>query len=116
MEGSNLAVWVTTTFPRSGMRARSVISFIRTCNRFHDGSSPFCGRRPLHPSRPVRARFALASRSIPSASSATSIPKIYGNFIEHLGRCIDGGVFDEKSPLSDSNGFRTRRARCRQRS
>src|SRR5215469_14419986 len=33
-------------------------------------------------------------------------PKIYGNFIEHLGRCIDGGVFEEKSPLSDSNGFR----------
>jgi alpha-L-arabinofuranosidase len=33
-------------------------------------------------------------------------PKIYGNFIEHLGRCIDGGIFDEKSPLSDSNGFR----------
>jgi alpha-N-arabinofuranosidase len=33
-------------------------------------------------------------------------PKIYGNFIEHLGRCIQGGVFDEKSPLSDSNGFR----------
>ena len=33
-------------------------------------------------------------------------PKIYGNFIEHLGRCIDGGVFDEKSRLSDSNGYR----------
>lgn len=33
-------------------------------------------------------------------------PKLYGNFIEHLGRCIDGGVFDEKSPLSDGNGFR----------
>jgi len=33
-------------------------------------------------------------------------PKIYGNFIEHLGRCIDGGVFEEGSPLSDSNGFR----------
>jgi len=33
-------------------------------------------------------------------------PKIYGNFIEHLGRCIDGGIFEEKSPLSDSNGFR----------
>ena len=33
-------------------------------------------------------------------------PKIYGNFIEHLGRCIDGGVFDEKSPLADANGFR----------
>lgn len=33
-------------------------------------------------------------------------PKIYGNFIEHLGRCIDGGIFDEKSPLSDSDGYR----------
>jgi alpha-N-arabinofuranosidase len=33
-------------------------------------------------------------------------PKIYGNFIEHLGRCIDGGVFDEKSDLSDANGYR----------
>jgi alpha-N-arabinofuranosidase len=32
--------------------------------------------------------------------------KIYGNFIEHLGRCIDGGVFEENSPLSDANGFR----------
>ncbi len=33
-------------------------------------------------------------------------PKLYGNFIEHLGRCIYGGVFDEKSSLSDANGFR----------
>src|SRR3954463_11471549 len=33
-------------------------------------------------------------------------PKIYGNFIEHLGRCIDGGVFEERSSLSDPAGFR----------
>jgi alpha-N-arabinofuranosidase len=33
-------------------------------------------------------------------------PKIYGNFIEHLGRCIDGGVFQEGSRLSDANGYR----------
>src|ERR1039457_4361098 len=33
-------------------------------------------------------------------------PLIYGNFIEHLGRCIDGGIFEEKSPLSDADGFR----------
>ncbi|MGH9663692.1 MAG: alpha-N-arabinofuranosidase, partial [Bryobacteraceae bacterium] len=32
--------------------------------------------------------------------------KIYGNFAEHLGRCIDGGIFEEKSPLSDSEGYR----------
>jgi len=33
-------------------------------------------------------------------------PKLYGNFIEHLGRCIEGGVFEEGSPLSDANGYR----------
>ena len=31
---------------------------------------------------------------------------IYGNFIEHLGRCIYGGLFEPGSPLSDENGFR----------
>jgi len=33
-------------------------------------------------------------------------PKIYGNFVEHLGRCIEGGIFDEGSPLADGRGFR----------
>lgn len=33
-------------------------------------------------------------------------PKIYGNFLEHLGRCVEGGVFEEGSPLSDPEGFR----------
>jgi alpha-N-arabinofuranosidase len=32
--------------------------------------------------------------------------KIYGNFLEHLGRCIEGGVFDENNSLSDANGYR----------
>lgn len=32
--------------------------------------------------------------------------KIYGNFAEHLGRCIEGGIFEENSPKSDSNGYR----------
>lgn len=32
--------------------------------------------------------------------------KIYGNFLEHLGRCIEGGIFDENSPLSNKEGFR----------
>jgi alpha-N-arabinofuranosidase len=32
--------------------------------------------------------------------------RIYGGFIEHLGRCIYGGVFEEGSRLSDARGFR----------
>ncbi|MBP7506218.1 MAG: alpha-N-arabinofuranosidase [Prolixibacteraceae bacterium] len=31
---------------------------------------------------------------------------IYGNFVEHLGRCVYGGIYDEGSPLSDERGFR----------
>ncbi len=31
---------------------------------------------------------------------------IYGNFVEHLGRCVYGGIYDPKSPLSDADGFR----------
>jgi alpha-L-arabinofuranosidase len=52
--------------------------------------------------RPLRARIKIdTERTIDEID-----PKIYGNFIEHLGRCIEGGVFDENSPLSDANGYR----------
>ncbi|MGF1584485.1 MAG: alpha-N-arabinofuranosidase [Bacteroidales bacterium] len=33
-------------------------------------------------------------------------PNIYGNFVEHLGRCVYGGIYDPGSPLSDDMGFR----------
>ncbi len=32
--------------------------------------------------------------------------RIYSTFIEHLGRCIYGGIYEEGSPLSDEHGFR----------
>jgi alpha-L-arabinofuranosidase len=37
---------------------------------------------------------------------ATVDRRIFGNFIEHLGRCIYGGIYEEGSPLSDARGFR----------
>ncbi|MCX6598827.1 MAG: alpha-N-arabinofuranosidase, partial [Acidobacteria bacterium] len=33
-------------------------------------------------------------------------PHMFGNFAEHLGRCIYGGIYEEGSPLSDADGFR----------
>lgn len=33
-------------------------------------------------------------------------PNIYGGFVEHMGRCIYGGVYEPGSSLSDDNGFR----------
>uniref|UniRef100_Q02D67 non-reducing end alpha-L-arabinofuranosidase n=1 Tax=Solibacter usitatus (strain Ellin6076) TaxID=234267 RepID=Q02D67_SOLUE len=34
-------------------------------------------------------------------------PLVFGNFAEHLGRMIYGGIYEEGSPLSDKDGFRT---------
>lgn len=31
---------------------------------------------------------------------------LYGNFVEHLGRCVYGGIYEEGSPLSDDKGIR----------
>src|SRR5438045_280907 len=31
---------------------------------------------------------------------------LYGNFTEHLGRCIYGGLYDPKSPEANADGFR----------
>ncbi|MFC1651136.1 alpha-N-arabinofuranosidase [Candidatus Latescibacterota bacterium] len=33
--------------------------------------------------------------------------KIYGNFVEHLGRCIYGGIYEPSSQQADEDGFRT---------
>lgn len=33
-------------------------------------------------------------------------PRIYGNFVEHLGRCVYGGIYDPGSPRSDAEGVR----------
>ncbi len=33
-------------------------------------------------------------------------PLVFGNFAEHLGRCIYGGLYEPGSPLSDKDGYR----------
>src|SRR5215510_15951184 len=33
-------------------------------------------------------------------------PLLFGNFSEHLGRMIYGGIYEEGSPLSDPSGYR----------
>lgn len=42
-----------------------------------------------------------------SVSKGKISPFVYGQFIEYMGRCIDRGIYDENSPLSDERGFRT---------
>ena len=41
-------------------------------------------------------------------NSMGQVPEaIYGQFIEHLGTCINGGVYDPESSFADENGIRT---------
>jgi alpha-L-arabinofuranosidase len=42
----------------------------------------------------------------PSRSLGRLDRKVFGGFVEHLGRCIYGGIYDEGSPLADERGFR----------
>ena len=33
-------------------------------------------------------------------------PRIYGSFIEHLGRAVYGGIYEPGHPTADKHGFR----------
>ncbi|HTU74560.1 MAG TPA: alpha-L-arabinofuranosidase C-terminal domain-containing protein [Trebonia sp.] len=43
----------------------------------------------------------------PARAVGTIDRKLFGGFVEHLGHCIYGGLYEEGSPLSDERGFRT---------
>jgi hypothetical protein len=47
-----------------------------------------------------------ASIELATGQSFDLSPLIFGQFIEFLGRGIEGGVFEPGSPLSDADGFR----------
>ena len=53
--------------------------------------------------------YAMKNASI-SVSFGNEISKIdnriYGSFIEHLGRAVYGGIYQPGNPNSDENGFR----------
>lgn len=44
--------------------------------------------------------------SDPDLVTGTVNPRLYGSFVEHLGRCVYGGIFEPSHPTADANGFR----------
>lgn len=42
----------------------------------------------------------------PTAVIAPIHPWLFGHFVEHLGRCVYGGMYDPESPRADDEGFR----------
>ena len=58
------------------------------------------------PSRPPEDGHAQTANSFQDISSKPPFVAEWRAFVEHLGRCIYGGLFEEGSPLSDERGFR----------
>ena len=42
----------------------------------------------------------------PTAVIGTIHPWVFGHFVEHLGRCVYGGIYEPGSPHADAEGFR----------
>jgi len=68
---------------------------------FTAGAAIAAGAAPLA-AQPAPARIKLD----PDRVIGEVHPHVFGNFAEHLGRCIYGGIFEEGSPLSDADGYR----------
>ena len=41
-----------------------------------------------------------------SAAGAIVSPRIFGTFVEHMGRCVYGGIYEPSHPTADADGFR----------
>jgi alpha-N-arabinofuranosidase len=65
----------------------------------------FAGFSLLLMSQPLAAQKARIKIDIDRQVGEVD-PHIYGNFVEHLGRCVYGGIYDEGSSLSDEKGIR----------
>ena len=60
--------------------------------------------------RSVKAQGASSATRVvvePSRQISTIDPRIFGSFLEQLGRAIYTGIYEPGSKLADSNGFRT---------
>src|SRR5687767_2076454 len=96
---------------------------LRLCNR--SVSMPLRRALPLLPmlALGIIARLAPLHGQVPGSAQASPTPAarikvdsdrtigevdplLFGNFAEHLGRMIYGGIYEEGSPLSDEHGYR----------
>ena len=42
----------------------------------------------------------------PTAVVGSINPDLFGHFVEHIGRCVYGGIYDPASPRADAEGLR----------
>ncbi len=57
---------------------------------------------PVPPPEPVAASLTLD----PAFTIGDVDPRLFGSFVEHLGRCVHTGIFEPGHPTADQHGFR----------
>lgn len=81
------------------MRSESFVAALTAASLLHAGAD--VGVQPRSNATP-EARIKLdIERTVGEIH-----PHLFGNFAEHLGRMIYGGIYDEGSALSDADGYR----------
>jgi alpha-L-arabinofuranosidase len=90
---------------REFLRASATLGGLALCQ----GAMPFLGAAQTAATatmsaakEPLRASISVDADNVLHRID----PNIYGTFIEHLGRAVYGGIYEEGSPLSDEDGFR----------
>lgn len=48
----------------------------------------------------------IATIVVPQRTVASVPRRIFGSFVEHLGRCVYGGIYEPSHPTADEHGFR----------
>jgi alpha-N-arabinofuranosidase len=51
--------------------------------------------------------LSASARLDPEARVAAVDPRLYGSFVEHMGRCVYTGIFEPGHPSADARGYRT---------
>ena len=63
-----------------------------------------------HPNRKRDHAQQPASPSIPHFAVGAVNRRLFGSFVEHLGRCVYDGIYEPGHPTADADGFRAGRA------
>ncbi|WP_239457589.1 alpha-N-arabinofuranosidase [Bifidobacterium pullorum] len=66
-------------------------------------TSPAAAPHPHTAPTPPDVTIAIA----PHAAPVADVPRrMFGSFVEHLGRCVYGGIYEPDHPTADEDGFR----------
>ncbi len=55
-----------------------------------------------------RLRCSTAALTVDPAFRVADVdPRLYGSFVEHMGRCVYDGIYEPEHPEADEAGFRS---------